>query len=176
MNWSNITLICLLILIVYQDFRFRGINWFILFLTMINMLITRLLEQPINIFEEAIKLGFLTINFLVLFVYYSIKNKRITNIVNKYLGIADILLFIGICFVFSPINFILFFVSSLFIALILSFVLGNTSTDKNFEIPLAGLVGIQLTILIVINLLFNVSLQDDSWIIENYFSHGLFQS
>jgi hypothetical protein len=146
----SIILICLLAVVVFQDFKSRTISWFLIPLLLMGFVGFAFLQ--INTTELLTYVG---INLYIVFttllgatLIISIKNKKLTNIVNTYLGLGDVLFFVVLATVFSPINFILFFIGSIFIS---SIIFGSITLLRKKQIltPLAGAMSVLLIITIV---------------------------
>ncbi len=146
-----IILISLLAVVVFQDFKHRAISWFL-----IPLLFMGFIGYAILTIEVGALITYIGINLYIVFstllgatLVISIKNKKITNIINTYLGLGDILFFVVLATVFSPINFVLFFIGSMAIACI---VYGGIALFKKKEIltPLAGAMSVLLIIVMVV--------------------------
>jgi hypothetical protein len=139
---------------VYQDVKERTIHvlWFaVIFVatSLINYLLTN------DWIDSLYSLLFLAVNISVLFVYVSIKNKRITNIFETHLGLGDVFFFIAIIPLFSVRNFILFFITGMLVSMVLH--LAFNTFQKHLTIPLAGYLS-----------LFLISILTYSFISSNY--------
>lgn len=145
--------------LIYEDFKYRAIHWIWIALLLLSIL----LFHPVKWWESGINVFFLCFQLGILTLYFSIKNKRWTNITLQYLGLGDIVFFIPLCLIFSPINLILFFVLSLTFSLF-GFLIYNTfSHRKANTIPLAGCMSIGLILIIVSSFIFDFSLNSDLW-------------
>ncbi|MBN8696063.1 MAG: hypothetical protein J0L87_06000 [Bacteroidetes bacterium] len=147
-------LIVLLGVIAFQDFKFRAISWYLLPLILFLLLYKGLciLENEVLVKNSSFNLAFVIIQFVGLTVYMSIKNKKIVNIVNSYIGLGDLLFFVVICVAFSPFNFILFFVVSNILTLIIFTIYKIFISRTVEEIPLAGAQSIMFQLLIFYNM------------------------
>jgi len=171
-TFAYILVLIILSIIVYQDFKYKAVSWFLfpvlfvppLYLGFVQVGWERLWMYFVTNF------GFLLIQFLLLIIYLSIKNKKITILTKGYLGLGDILFLIVLCLFFSSVNYILFYLFSL-IAILIAYLLYNTfrsacrrevvcnfstagvnSRQKNLfkeEIPLAGGIALILICLIL---------------------------
>lgn len=127
-----------LISIIVEDFKYRKISllWLLvlLFIAFSLQIESRL---PLSeIFRNvAFNIIILAFNFIGLTAYFSLKNKRLINICNYYLGIGDILFLITLSFLYSPFNFTGFMALSL----VFSLVAWIFFRKKMKTIPLAGL-------------------------------------
>ena len=157
-----VILIGLLALVSYQDFKDRAIDWFLpILLTIVASLIH---YQALSVFHWPYILSNLTIvliQLFVLFIYFSIKERRLVNIVNQQLGLGDILFFIPLALLFSPIHFVLFFVGSLCITLLIILLLWLTQKVDYNNIPLAAAMSLNLALWLVLSFSFDINLYDD---------------
>lgn len=146
-----IILVGLLGLVIYQDFKSRAISWFLIPLLIIAFVIYGLLSLDMKQFATyfAINLSLLLINLLVVTLFISIKEKKLTNIIDKYLGLGDVLFFLVLATVFSPINFILFFIGSILLTTFVYGVIILVNKQKQMLIPLAGAMSVLLILTII---------------------------
>jgi len=150
--WTDILLKVLLnlvlILIIIQDFKTRTIIWWSpLVLFVISLSIHYRYFEGFNFPYILTNLGFIFVQLLGLTLYFSWKKRKWVNIMIDFFGLGDILFLIPLCFIFTPINFILFFIISLLFILILSLIYQLKIKDKsNFTIPFAGMMAISLMI------------------------------
>ncbi len=132
--------------LAYQDFKQREISWILIPLLIILHAIISIrsisLENAVLYF--LINSGFILLQLLFLTVYFSVKNRAFTNIINTYLGIGDIWFFVVLALAFSPVNFILFYLGSLFLTMIGFLVWKGLSKSSEKEIPLAGVMAVGL--------------------------------
>lgn len=142
--------ILLLSRIAFQDFKHRGISWFLLPLLFASLLAKSFQSNSVHhlAFFFTINLGFILMQLVLMIMYFSIKEKRIVNIINTKMGIGDILFFICLCVAFSPLNFIFFYLSGLIFTLIAVLVYHFISGRNIGEIPLAGSIAILMIICI----------------------------
>lgn len=149
----DIFLVILLSVVVVQDLKHREISWLLIPFLLCSFLAKGicLISSQQLIAYTLYNVGFIAIQLLVLTAYMSVKNKKLTNIVNSYLGLGDVLFFIVICVAFSPVNFIFFYVLSLLFTLG-GFIAYNFVVKKaKKEIPLAGAMAMVMITLILIN-------------------------
>jgi hypothetical protein len=98
------------------------------------------------VFDSMINVSFVGIQLVLLTLYICIKNKRIVNPINSYLGSGDILLFLALTLGFSPLNFLTFYISSILLSLVFFLVWKIITKSKEQEVPLAGILSISLII------------------------------
>jgi hypothetical protein len=171
LHLTNVSILILLAVILFQDFKQREISWFLIPLLFIAFIIKALFIITLTdlIKNTFVNIGFICIQLLVLTIYMSVKNKKITNIVNSHLGLGDVLFFFVICVAFSPVSFIVFYLVSLLFTLLGSMIYRVNSKTTNQEIPLAGAMSGGLIVLILANFYFQqINFYADDFLI-NYF-------
>lgn len=130
-------------IIIYQDFSARLISWW----TIPWVLFIAGYLAVNNPFWQwqflAFNFVFLVVQILAVSLYFSIKNRVWVNITKSYLGIGDILFFVAICPLFSPVHFCFFFIGTLILTLIMALIYQLT-IKKLKTIPLAGAMSICL--------------------------------
>ncbi|OFX36402.1 MAG: hypothetical protein A2X08_14950 [Bacteroidetes bacterium GWA2_32_17] len=168
MFWTiRIILFVLLLIVVYQDLKWREIHWVIIpFLAILLILYSIQENTLIDVLNNSlINLSIVFIQFLFVTFWFSIKSKKLINILRQHIGLGDWLFFVCLCLAFSPINFILFLVSAFILSLLIYLItlLILKSTEKT--VPLAGLVAtILLGVLIIESVFYPGKLQNDSYI------------
>ncbi|HSH65967.1 MAG TPA: hypothetical protein VLB84_09255 [Bacteroidia bacterium] len=138
-----------LLVIVFQDFKQRQISWFLIPAAFIGFICKALLHSIPIVHTFLINTAFILIQLVCLTLYFSLKNKKMLNIVDTYLGLGDVLFLIVICTVFSPVNFILFYLLSMIVTLTGVLIYNVVSTKKTNDIPLAGAMAGMLLILLI---------------------------
>jgi hypothetical protein len=144
--------IILLLVIFYQDFTKREISWFLIPLLLILFTSNGLLQINLEEFGWyfGINLLQLTLNLLGVTLIISIKEKRLVNIIDSYIGLGDILFFLLLTTVFSPINFMVFYYGSILISIIIYGSIKFIDKENKKPIPLAGLMSLMLIITIAL--------------------------
>src|SRR5690606_28427269 len=104
----------LLSVVIYQDFKNREISWFLIPLLLIIGVTNALISIDYKDFltYAGINLTIVILNLLSVTLFISIKEKKIKNIIDTYLGLGDVLFFFVLTVLFSPFNFIIFFIGS----------------------------------------------------------------
>ncbi len=138
--------------IAVEDFCNRMVHFAWYILLMIGILGYSLKRIDLNAFIENTILCFAFIAFLMLLLtlYFSIKEKKLVNLFSQYLGLGDMLFFIVTGFYFDIISYILFFIASLFISLLLTPIIFKFQGKEN-HIPLAGLQSVCFTLYITLD-------------------------
>jgi hypothetical protein len=136
----NILIIGVLLIIIYQDLKYRLIHACLPFFLFIAGLVRYfILELP---YEELLfTTVYLILVILGLFIYTSIKFKKIYNPIDSAIGLGDIAFFIAIIPLFFSTTFIFFFITGMFFS-ILSYLILNKNKESN--VPLAGYLAIYL--------------------------------
>lgn len=142
----------ILVVIIYQDLKTRSIHGYLLLLFIISIMINGLYKLPVKqLFEYfLLNLGFMILQLLGVFIYFFLKSKKITVVVNRQLGLGDIILILILCFSFSPLNYILFIMISLVLTLCLHSIFFLLRKGAHTTIPLAGYISFFYVCLIIV--------------------------
>lgn len=144
----------ILVLAFYQDWKYRAIHWFVFpLLAIVSVLVFLWLDLAWEII--GFNLIFVTLVIGCLFLYVSLKEGRLTNIFAKHFGIGDVLFFLAVTPLFSVSNFILFFITGMFLAGIVHLVI---SRNKPSTVPLAGYLSIYIIGLLATDFVFDLNL------------------
>jgi len=141
-------------IMLYQDFRLRAISWILFPVLAIIVIFIASFELPFKTILSftSFNIIFITLQLALLTVYFSLKNKKLTLRLDKYIGLGDILLFYVFSLAFSPMNFIIFFTVSLFIILITWLIIILIAKPKITTIPLAGAFSVVMIVLLGIKI------------------------
>ncbi|MBN2520428.1 MAG: hypothetical protein JXB17_07990 [Bacteroidales bacterium] len=156
-----------LLIIAFQDFKFRAVSWFLFPLLFVFYIFRGL--YYIDMFEFIINFGinilFIILQLGVVFSYFAIKKGKIFETFKKAIGLGDILFFVIICLNFSLINLILYQIFSLLLILLYFGILRMTKILKKKLIPLAGSMSVTLLVSTGLHdILKVIDLYDYSWI------------
>lgn len=134
---------------VYQDFKYRGIYWwmFPILLLLMATATVQVLGFTATISQAVKSSLFLALQFVVLTGYISIKQKKLTNIFDGFFGLGDLLFLVVLCFGLSFLNYVLFYLLSLMLIILFTAIFGYQSTAHGKKIPLAGYQALLLMIL-----------------------------
>lgn len=94
---------------------------------------------------------FFSLVFAVLKVQLYIKKGKNERIVNRYVGLGDVFLFLTFCFAFNLYSLIVFIITSCFFSIIYSYFRSGIFRKKTIRIPLAGIMAINFIVLNFIN-------------------------
>lgn len=151
---ANLLILLALTIIVVQDFRYRQISWFLIPVTLGGFVYKAFLAGDFTWKYFTWNVAFVLLQLLALSVYFSLRKRKSVNIINSYLGLGDILFFVVMCAVFSPVNFILFYILSLIITVVGVLIHALITRQQIPSIPLAGALAAMLIILMLANMVF----------------------
>lgn len=149
-----ILFISLLSVVVYQDFKSRAISWMLIPLLCAVGVVNGwfAIGWPTFITYLGINLSIVFINLLGVTLFISLKEKKVKNIIDSYLGLGDVLFFVVLTTIFSPINFVVFFLGSMLISTMIYGSIQLANQQKQTLIPLAGAMSAMLIITLVLQL------------------------
>lgn len=128
------------IAIIYQDisYRFIHISFFVL-LTVACIVYSRYQNtEYATLLFTLVNLSFIGLLLVFLHLYFYIKNKRLTKVINRYLGLGDVLIWIALAFSYSLFNWILVLISSCIFGLFYWVLYNLLLKQRVIRIPLAG--------------------------------------
>lgn len=125
-------------IISFQDFKSRLISvWAIILYTACCIGTVLLFGNVYSLISNSIStLLYFSFLFLVLFIFYFIKERKFTNIIDSKIGLGDLLIFIAIGLTLEMISLIVFFTISFCISAIVGLFLAR----QNKTVPLAGIL------------------------------------
>ncbi|MBI4646430.1 MAG: hypothetical protein HY738_07510 [Bacteroidia bacterium] len=165
----EILIIHFLLLIAYQDFKYRAVSWFLLPVLFVTVAVRAFscMELSQVALGFAINAGVITFQLIILTAWFSLKERKQVNIFNRFIGLGDILFFFFFCLMFSPVNFVLLMTGAMSLILL---VFGSRlllSGHTNKQIPLAGAFSIIIIVLIIIQIFIQeIDFYDDSKILK----------
>jgi len=147
---ASILLFLSSLVIAFQDFKHRSVDLWAFILVLISLIV---LNYPNNldywILNSSINILLILIQLLCSSIFISIRNKKITNIWNVYIGIGDILLLLILSLTFSMPVFLFFTLIAYLLSICYALTI-KIITQKETSIPLAGNMAILLIGLILI--------------------------
>lgn len=169
-KWIDVFLVILFSIIIYQDFRYRGISWYLIPLIFVALIIKGL--QVID-WKEQLNYFFMNAGIVLLQIggaslYFSIRNKQFINIINQQLGLGDVLILLVLCLSFSPPNFVLFLTIALLTTLLITVSRIVAIGSKYIHIPLAGYLASYFNILLIIQMILKEFSLYNNHYIENW--------
>ncbi|RQO65403.1 hypothetical protein DBR40_23920 [Pedobacter sp. KBW01] len=138
---------------VYQDFKYRGIYWWMFPVLLLVMAAASVQTLGFTAtISQAVKSSlFLALQFAVLTGYISIKQKKLTNIFDGFFGLGDLFFLVVLCFGLSFLNYVLFYLLSLMLIILVTAIFGYQSSAHGKKIPLAGYQALMYMILIAVS-------------------------
>ncbi|TQM50853.1 hypothetical protein BDE36_2617 [Arcticibacter tournemirensis] len=136
---KTLLMTCLLF-IFYQDMRYRAVSWFAFPLLLVLLVYISAGSAPVEslLMDRVFNLSFLLLQLGILTVYFSVKQRKIVNITRGLLGWGDILFLLCLAFYLSPVNYVVFYVGSLIVALLISLLSLMKNEPAKNKVPLAG--------------------------------------
>lgn len=159
-----------LLTVCLQDMRFRAVSWLLFpalaILYVVHGLVAGVRLKEI-VFNSALNLGFLAVVFLLVWLYISLRRRGWTYLPDKLIGWGDILFLLGLCFYFTLLNFIVFYIISLLIVIIFWLLWTSYRPDAaRRHVPLAGLQAIILSLCLAADwLVKGFDLTSDNWLL-----------
>ncbi|MGM9475195.1 hypothetical protein ACS5PU_02150 [Pedobacter sp. GSP4] len=145
-------MVLVLAAMAYQDFRYRGIYWWLfpvlLFLIIAEAYLGGTVADRIR--YAAANVSFILFQVLLLSAYISLRVGRLTNIFNGYLGLGDLLYLLCISPAFPFLNYVFFYVASLMLVILLSLLFRKTAKVNGSKIPLAGYQALLLMLVLTV--------------------------
>lgn len=165
----QVLIVAVLLFIFYQDMRYRAVYWIVFPLLLLLMIVVVVKNQTIQdlFISSSYNIGFLLAQLVLLFVYFSVKERRLVNITSGYLGWGDILFLLCIAFYLSPFNYLIFYIASLLVVLCFSLIIYYLKPAKESKIPLAGLQAIMFSLLFLADWrIDNFNMTNDHWLLN----------
>ena len=136
----NLLIFGCLVLITYQDFKLRAVYWWIFPLLLISLCSYKSMETGgRQMLDDLLhNISFLGSQLLFLIGYFSLKERKWVNIFEHYLGLGDLFFLISITVYLSFLNYVLFYLLSLFAIVFFTVVTHAFIKNRNPKIPLAG--------------------------------------
>ncbi|OWW23523.1 hypothetical protein B4Q04_20200 [Zobellia sp. OII3] len=135
--------------ITFQDFKERTVLWFLFPILGIVLAIIHLQNNPIEQFLLFILTNILLVSgvllILILYTRYIMRKKFL----NVSFGLGDVLFFYALALGFPTMTFVFIFVGAILFSLILFLIFKKTWALKT--VPLAGLMGLYLSGVFIIN-------------------------
>ncbi|PRY48091.1 hypothetical protein B0I27_11625 [Arcticibacter pallidicorallinus] len=150
---TKIVLIVWLLLLFAQDMRWRAVYWWMYPVLTILLILDRLsgVDAFAIMVDTSWNLVFLSVQFLLLSLYFRIKYKTWTNLTREHIGWGDILFLLCLGCYLPPINYLFFYMLSLGVILLFS-LLVIALKRRSLNIPLAGLQAMIFAVVLMADL------------------------
>lgn len=160
-----IALLVILTLVTYQDFKHRAVYWILFPVLALGSILVADWNE-FTFISWGINTIFISFQLGVLWLYFFTKEKKAYNYINKYLGLGDVLFMVVLIFWFTPINFIIFFITSLSISL-LYILLFQRKVLSSYKTPLAGIQASLLGSLIILDQTSSFDIFWSDWVLTS---------
>jgi len=153
MGWLNLLLILVSVSMAIQDLKTYSLYGFY-FPILITLGILRRIffhhESLLAIAESiAINTLFLGTQWIFLSLYFSMKGNQWVWVGNSLLGLGDIFFLLSLGCMFTPLNFLSFYVLSLLVSILLFYWFLSPRPKDSQKVPLAGLQALCLVALLL---------------------------
>jgi hypothetical protein len=141
----RVALIVLLLLVFIQDMKHRAISVAVLFFLFVTVCVFRIIaaeEWTPFAFHTAINFLFVVVQLCLLSVYIVFRFRVNVTSVLAYFGLGDLLFWMAICPLMNFPEFVIHFVASLLLALVLHPICSRFSFYNARSVPLAGMQSI----------------------------------
>ncbi len=143
----------MLAIIIYQDFKFNAVSWYIFPMLMIASFFygRSMAVTPLYYYYILINFGIILIQILILTLYYLVRDKKVQLIAGTKIGLGDILFFVVLGLIFSPIWFILFLTTGMIITVLVHLIRTGKEKKAYRKIPLAGYLALIYLVFFILN-------------------------
>jgi hypothetical protein len=122
----------------------------------------------------SLNIVFLCMQFLFVWIWFSVKEKKLSRLIDTQIGLGDVLFMICIALAFSPANFIVFYTMGMIVTLVVAVVVRLFNSSTRSEIPLAGALAIPLMILCAWRIVDPVAdFYNDEWLSRFLFDNNI---
>ncbi|AZI24064.1 hypothetical protein EA772_01415 [Pedobacter sp. G11] len=139
-------IIMVLGMMFYQDLKYRGIYWWLFPLLFLGLFAHSVFVSGcMNVLMISLwNSSFVLLQVFLLTLYISFRKWKLTNIFEGYFGIGDLLFLISIACAFSVVNYVMFYIVSLLLCILLTLLLKYNKNHSGEKIPLAGYQSLML--------------------------------
>jgi len=156
--FCNSVLVAVLCCIAIQDWKYRSIHWWCL--PVLAVAITGRVLLTYNWESVALfggyNVAFLVLQFVVLTLWFSLRNGHWILLTRQHLGWGDVLFFLAIAFAFAPHHFLLFCIAGSLFALLLHLAVRQWFSKQSKLIPLAGYLSVVVLLWLGLEWVFDV--------------------
>ena len=148
----KLLLLAVLILIAYQDFKYREIHWALFLVIAVFFFIDGQTNMPFNkyLLNTLYNMIFVLLQFVFVYVFYLIRGHSFKSLFTNIIGVGDCLLISILTLAFSWHGFLLYYIGGLFFTLLIWLFVKNLKMANNKLIPFAGLLSIYCVLLVIL--------------------------
>ena len=166
----QISILVVLLILFAQDLTGRLVYW-VLFpiLTALFITIRFMRHQPLWEMLQPIGINvvFITLQLLLVSLYFCIKEKRWVNITDSLFNWGDILFLFTVAFYLSVLNFLAFYIGSLLVVITMWQTLQAITKKERKQIPLAGLQALIFSVILATAWWIKpIDLTGDDWLLN----------
>ena len=162
----------LLFITFLQDLRERAVYILLFPLLLIGFTAISLYSQPVSVLAGNYLLNFLflVIQMVLLYAYFTISRGKPTVLIGTLIGWGDILFWLVTAALFSPANYILYFLASLVFALAFHFFISLIAEGgEPAKVPLAGNQALFLMAALILQLFYPaLNFYSDDLLLESW--------
>ena len=156
LSFLTLFLIVVLIFVFFQDLKNRTIHVGLPIAVFLLSVFINYLSRDLELKFIAYNMAFILINIIGLVLYFSFKNKRFINPIDRFIGLGDLVFFLAITPLFHLKVFMLFFIFGLLFSLLIHMVFVFFKQKKT--IPLAGYFSLFFIINVIIKDIFKMNM------------------
>jgi len=143
-----ISSLILLGIIIFQDFKSRAIWWFLAPVLFFAQLGYAIAQNSFSMRSTLLNIALILTNIGSVWLYFYFRKKGKLEFFKEMFGLGDLLMLIALSVLFSPYNFILFFILSCILSLALHYILIYLKVG-NRTIPFAGYIALFYAVLFI---------------------------
>lgn len=154
-------------MLAWQDFRSRSISWWLLPIVVAGLLLGGASRWNMaEIGKDFLwNVTFLSVQFVFVWLWMSLRQRKFVRLIDRQIGLGDVLFLLAVAFSFSPGNFILFYTIGLLSVLLIALVM--KLRQPGFLIPLAGALAVPLLLLCAWRLVDpSKDFYNDDWLLQ----------
>jgi hypothetical protein len=165
----KVILILSMLYIAWEDFSFREVSLYAFVVFLIVAVLFEFGSQNYKtvLTNGGLNLGIVSFQLLVTYLYFSIIRKKRKQFFSQVLGAGDLLFYIPVIFLFSPLNFICIHLIGLLMILI-GFALYRIVIRPVKTIPLAGGLSLFMAFVLVGSWLYSPDLTYDDMYLTDF--------
>lgn len=123
MIWTSLMSIVILIL-AWQDLKFREVNLWLLIFLFVIVILSKIVPGKVSattwLLSTLFNFSFLLVQYCLLIIFYFLKSGKIKNILDRYLGVGDVIFFIVMAIALPPEFYLFGYIGSLVFTLVLA--------------------------------------------------------
>lgn len=155
--------------LAFQDFHSRRISWWLLPIVVAGLLLGGAGQASLIGIGRSflINMLFLGVQFVLLWGWFFLRNRRNIKLIDRQIGLGDILFVICPAFAFSPVNFLVYYTAGLVLTLTGVLLFRMFRSPEKLLIPLAGALALALIVLCCWRLADpQVNFYSDEWLLS----------